>query len=127
MPYAASDDLTARFGDELAESQPSAGAIAQALAAADAEIDGYLRGRYRLPLGESHELLTQIACDLARYNIYKDGASEAIRRRADEARGKLKDLSRGVIRLDEAAGGRRVAGMPVMSSPPKVFGRRREA
>ncbi len=121
MAYATAEDVKSRFGEELEQNQPSPKALDRALDDASAEIEGYLRGRYPLPLKKKHKLLTQIACDIARDNLYKDGSSEAIRARAAEARAKLKALARGVARLDEPTFGRRVAGMSQVEAPPRRF------
>lgn len=122
MNYASKEEIKRRFGEELEQVRPSPSALASALASADAEIDGHLRGNYSLPLKNKHELLTRIACDLARDYIYKDGGSAAIKTKADDARSKLNKISNGAIRLDETTPGQKVAGEPMVKAPDKVFG-----
>ncbi|GIX31373.1 MAG: hypothetical protein KatS3mg124_1845 [Porticoccaceae bacterium] len=104
MPYATLEDLHARFGAQeidamAARSADPAQALDQALADADAEIDGYLAARYRLPLPVVPAALVRIACDIARYRLWSERASEEVRRRYEDARRFLEALARGDVRL----------------------------
>jgi phage gp36-like protein len=120
MPYAAQADLEARFGaDELTQltdrvgaGVPDAGIVARALADADAEIDGYLASRYALPLATVPPVLNRIACDIARYRLWEDRASEEVRRRYEDARRTLESLAKGVMSL----------GLPEASAAPALAG-----
>lgn len=110
MPYAAQIDLESRFGaDELAQltdrvngSVIDAAVVGRALADADAEIDGYLAGRYRLPLASTPAVLVRIASDIARYRLY-DSVPESIRKRYEDAVRDLKAIATGAIVIDENA------------------------
>jgi phage gp36-like protein len=107
MPYATQADLETRFGvDELTQltdrvgaGVPDAGIVARALSDADAEIDGYLASRYALPLATVPPVLARIACDIARYRLWEDRASEEVRRRYEDARRALESIAKGVISL----------------------------
>lgn len=107
MPYATPDDLEARYGaDELVQltdrvgaGVPDADVVARALADADAEIDGYLASRYSLPLEHTPTMLARIACDIARYRLWEDRASDEVRRRYEDARRVLEAIARGVVSL----------------------------
>ncbi len=109
MPYATQQQLTARYGERLLlqvadRTDPPAGAIdaaivAQALADTDAVIDGYLAGRYQLPLASIPPQLPPIAQSIA---IYKLHVYEPEKKIADEYQAAIADLVRianGVIRL----------------------------
>ena len=75
MTYATQNDLIDRVGERLLvdltdredarTNSIDADAVAQALAHADAEIDGYLVDRYVLPLTEVPPTVIDIACILA--------------------------------------------------------------
>ncbi|SDH91923.1 DUF1320 domain-containing protein, partial [Roseospirillum parvum] len=68
--YATQADLEQRFGaQEIADLayREEGDALGPALADATALIDGYLRGRYALPLSPVPALVTALACDLARF------------------------------------------------------------
>jgi phage gp36-like protein len=77
MSYASRADLVARWGEQWLgqrESMLPAGATDIALADASAEIDGYLRARYTLPLASVPADLKRLACDIARYRLLDDAA-----------------------------------------------------
>lgn len=100
MTYATQTDLENRFGDEVAQFlAANAAAISLALADADAVIDGYLAGRYSLPLASVPAILTQYACDIARYRLYSDQAPEVVQSRHKDAIAFLTRLSSGQITL----------------------------
>lgn len=107
MSYASVADLIARYGEEEIQQRTDrlgAGAIdvavaQRALIDAEAEIDGYLAARYRLPLATTPALLARIACDIARYRLWEDAASEEVRSRYDDARRILEHLARGLVSL----------------------------
>lgn len=111
MSYAIQQDLVDRFGaqelaqltDEVAGQTINAATVARALADADAQIDGYLGARYLLPLSPVPPLVVRLACDIARYQLFDDRASEAVRARYDDAVQLLKRLSDGTVTLGTAA------------------------
>jgi phage gp36-like protein len=118
MPYATQADLEERFGaDELTQltdrvnaGVPDASIVARALADADAEIDGYLASRYALPLAAVPPVLARIACDIARYRLWEDRASEEVRLRYEDARRLLESIARGQVSL----------GLPAISAAPAL-------
>ncbi len=112
MTYAVQSDLVERYGtpmlvDLTDRADPPAGAIdgavvTQALADTDAAIDGYLLGRYVLPLPATPPLLRDLAITIAVYKLHRDTVSDKI---AGDYAGALKTLtqiSQGVIRLNVA-------------------------
>lgn len=107
MSYATVADLIARYGEtELIQRTDRLGVGAidmataeRALADADAEIDGYLAARYRLPLPTTPALLARIACDIARYRLWEEQASDEVRSRYEDARRLLEHLARGLVSL----------------------------
>lgn len=120
MGYATPTDLIARFGaDEIEQLSDFAAVgvadyavIDSALADASDEIDGYLATRYQLPLDSTPALLVRIACDIARYRLWKDRASEQVRKGYDDALLVLKRLSAGTMQLTLAAGSVTVSAAP---------------
>lgn len=107
MSYAIAADLIARYGeteiiqlsDRLGDGILDAGVVDQALADAGAVIDGYLSGRYALPLLPVPAILVGYACDLARERLYKDAAPEIVVKRADDARRFLALVGQGKLSL----------------------------
>lgn len=78
MAYASSDDMIARYpnrdlvqltNEDPTQTEINTSVIDQALADASAEIDGYLDGRFALPLTDAPALLDRLACDVAMYRL----------------------------------------------------------
>jgi phage gp36-like protein len=118
MPYASQTDLEERFGlDEITQLTDRSGAgvpdptvVARALGDTDAEINGYLASRYALPLATVPPLIVRIACDIARYRLWEDRASEEVRRRYEDARRMLESIAKGMVSL----------GLPEASAAPAL-------
>lgn len=129
MPYVTQQQLIDRFGsEELIQltDRANAGAIDtavlnQAIADAGAEIDGYLAGRYQLPLATAPSILALYCGDIARYRLYDDAARDEVRKRYDDAIEFLKLVAKGTVRLgaDEPA----ATGGAQMETGGRVFGR----
>jgi len=102
MNYATRAQMESRFG--AAEVQGLAGTNAnvvdEAIADASAKIDAKLRGRYALPFDASLAELTAIACDIARFLLYKDAAPDIVVKRYDTAMSQLRDYASGISTLD---------------------------
>lgn len=112
MSYATLDQLVARYGERLLlqvadRADPPAGAIdagtvGQVLADTDALIDGYLAGRYVLPLASVPPQVPPIAQAIAIYRLHVFQPEQKI---ADEYQAAIADLVRianGTIRLPAA-------------------------
>jgi phage gp36-like protein len=110
VTYAVRSDLETRFGAEeirqLSDRFETGGGaesvITAALNDANVEIDGYLAGGYTLPLASTPPLLIRVASDIARYRLWKDQASEQVRRGYDDAVDILKRIATGTIKLTVA-------------------------
>lgn len=107
MTYAIKSDLETRFGaDEILQladrdgsGTADTGVVDAVLADADVEIDGYVSVLYTLPLLTAPALLKQLACDISRYRLWKDRASEQVRQGYEDAVATLKRISAGTVRL----------------------------
>ena len=116
--YAAKQDLVARFGEnELIQltDRTNAGIIdetvlEQAINDANAEINGYLGGRYQLPLAIVPASIKPLCCDIARYKLYDDQSSEQVNKRYDAAIRFLSSVSKGHISLGIDTGGEKAIG-----------------
>ncbi|MBW7968121.1 DUF1320 domain-containing protein [Bradyrhizobium sp. BR 10289] len=112
MTYASQSDLVERFGTSMLidltdRADPPAGAIdadvvAKALADADAAIDGYLLGRYLLPLASTPALLNDLAKAIAIYKLHRDSVSDKIRADYQDALKQLGLIASGTLRLNVA-------------------------
>lgn len=69
------------------------------IADATAEVDGYLAGRYSLPVTPLPSVLVRLTCDIARYFLYDDAAHEQVEKRYDNAIAFLKAVAKGQVAL----------------------------
>lgn len=139
MPYATIADLTARLGEarmvQLTDlASPPLGlvddAVAQrALDDAQAEIDGYLLGRYALPLEPPPAALRVHACVIAHYRLLGSAAGEV--ERADYAASikYLQAVAEGKVVLTPPSQAVEPAGLGTVlfNAGSKVMGREAEA
>ena len=113
MSYCTQADLIERFGTaEITQLSDRAGlgtldsaVIEGAIADADAEIDGYLSGRYALPLINVPLVMTRIACDIARYWLFGQDTTPLVKDRYDQAISYLGKVAAGTITLGPDATG----------------------
>jgi phage gp36-like protein len=111
MAYASSDDMIARYpnrdlvqltNDDPAQTSVNSAVLSIALNDASAEIDGYLEGRFALPLTDSPAILTRLACDIAMYRLQSlrplHDLADA-RTRYEDAVGFLRRIASGEVNL----------------------------
>lgn len=133
MTYATQQHMVDRFGavelaqltDRTSGATIDADVLARALSDADAEIDGYLATRYALPLESTPPMLVRLAADIARYRLFDDKTTEAVRTRYQDAVALLKQLSSGAVRLDAGVDPipADTTTVPVLArSPARVWG-----
>lgn len=104
--------LTARFGEDMLiratdrgpvpSGSIDLGVVAKACADATAFIDGYLTGRYALPLVAVPPLLAALAEDVAIYRLHPYQPDEKIKFDYNSALLSLRDIAAGTIRLNIA-------------------------
>lgn len=110
MAYSSLELLKDRYGERMLldlsdRGESTVGVIDlklvnRAIADADAEIDGYLRGRYALPLLAVPPVLTDLSLRIAIYKAHTHAVTEKIRRDYEDAMKSLKLIAEGAIRLD---------------------------
>lgn len=133
--YATSTDMINRFGSHelvlLSNKDTRAETINQAVldtALQDAghRINGYLAGRYPLPLATVPAVLVVLCCDLARHQLYDDKAPEAVLARYEAAIAFLEDVGKGKLGLGVNAEGASPPSqnLAVLESGGSVFGRK---
>lgn len=75
--------------------------VSEAIAYADSTIDGYLRGRYNLPLNPVPKIIQKISIDIAIYHIYSRRFElempEGMQKRYENAIKLLENIQKGVI------------------------------
>jgi phage gp36-like protein len=107
MPYATLADLIVRTSeDELIQLTDPAhvqvldeDVVNMALVDASTVIDGYLAGRYPVPLDPVPPILVGYCCDMALARLYRDAIPEHKQRRADDAVKFLAAVAKGHINL----------------------------
>ncbi|MHB1183393.1 MAG: gp436 family protein [Desulfobulbia bacterium] len=110
--YGSKQDMIDRYGEEeliQLTDRVDAGIIDdtvldQARADADAEIDGYLAGRYQLPLAEVPPSLVRVACEITRYHLYDDAVTDNVKDRYDNAVRFLRALAKGDVTMVQSTG-----------------------
>ena len=112
MPYATLQDLAYRYGTALLVSLTDraavptgaidAAVVARALADAEATIDGYLAGRYALPLGTVPGLVADLARAIAIYKLHLSAPDPKIKDDHDQAMRTLRDIAAGTVKLGVA-------------------------
>lgn len=125
---AASGDMSGYTQEERDATTAALEVINQAIVDAAAEINPYLEGRYTLPLTVVPEVLTRVACDLARYYLYDDRALDQVKDRRDNAIGFLKLIADRKVSLGISEAGQAApssAGTVQASAPERVFTRER--
>lgn len=73
--------------------------VARAIANADAVIDGYLAGRYALPLTATPDLLAEIADEIAIWKLHPYEPGTKLKADYEAAMRSLRDIAAGTIRL----------------------------
>lgn len=110
MPYCNLEDLIKALNEQtiidLSNNDPSPAAnqdnINEAIGKADREIDGYLRGRYTLPLEIVPEDVKDISTDISIYYLYKrvpDRITEEIVNSYKLRIKRLQDIKEGIFLL----------------------------
>jgi len=112
VSYSSQEDLIERFGESMlidltdlsmpATGQIDAAKIARALEDTDATIDGYLSGRYVLPLSQTPPMLRDLSLSIAIYKLHRDTSSDKIQKDYNDALKTLVLVSNGTVRLDVA-------------------------
>ena len=108
MSYCTYDDLVNAFGheeilqltDRDRNGRQDDDVMEEAVAFADSLVDGYLRERYSVPLTNPPKNLVGIVCDIVRYRLYNEQPTELVVIRYEAAIQWLKDVARGLVRLD---------------------------
>jgi phage gp36-like protein len=135
VSYCTQQDMIDRLGAaELIQLTDRAGAadvidttvLGKAIGDAGDTINGYLAGRYSLPLAGTPPVLVRIACDLAHYYLYGvNVVPDVVQKRYDADIKFLTLLSKGEITLGLGSDGAEVdaGNVPEVASAGSVFGR----
>lgn len=96
-------DLSSYTDEERAATLAALALVERTLQDARQTIDAYVGGRYQLPLTQAPEVLERIACQLARYSLYDDRATEQIKVLRDDSIKFLEQIAMGRIQLGVTA------------------------
>lgn len=109
MTYTTLAQLTDRYGEQMlvlltdradtATGLVDTGVIDRALADTDAMIDGFLQGRYVLPLAATPPLLSDIAQMIAIWKLHRHQPNDKIEKDYKEAVSLLDRIGKGSVRL----------------------------
>lgn len=122
---AAGGDLSSYPPEEQAATQAALEKVERSLADALQTINTYLGTRYQLPLTQAPEVLERIACQIGRYVLYDDTATEQVRALYTDSIKFLEGISTGKVQLGLTdAGTKPTSSYTVdMVSDGRVFGR----
>jgi phage gp36-like protein len=138
MSYAQPQDMINRYPNrdlvQLTNEDPTAvtvndASLQQALDDASAEIDGYLEGRFALPLLDPPAVLNRLASDVAMYRLQALRPLHDIadaRKRYEDAVAFLLEVARGTVTLGLAADNAEPPTAPdaaAVNGPPRIFDR----
>jgi phage gp36-like protein len=110
--YASQTDLITRYGedeiialsDHAQEGSMDDDVVDAALNDASLEMDAYLSNSYTLPLTAPYPaLLVKLCSELARYILYKDKATETVRKGREDAIALLRRIASGEATLQLSA------------------------
>jgi len=112
MSYATLTDLETRFGSEEInqlsdrddDGSNDVDVVEGALSEASSEIDSYLGSKYAIPIASPSDNLIRTCCDIARFRLHKDMATDEVEFRYKQSITWLKDLSAGRAVLTDANG-----------------------
>lgn len=127
MSYATAQDFIKHFGQQEAidlTDRNGAGGIDyarldEALRSAGEVIDGYIGRRYSLPLPAPLARLTEMACDLARWSLYRNEAPPEVEQAGKAAMAWLKAVADRRVDLPGVSDQAAVA----FDAPDRVFDR----
>jgi phage gp36-like protein len=138
VSYATVNDVTARYpnrdlvqltNEDPASTTVNSAPIQTALDDASAEIDGYLEGRFTLPLSDPPAVLSRLCADIAMYRMQVlrplHDLADA-RRRYDDAIAMLAKVAAGELTLGLAADNQEPPAAPSAEGtqgPTRVFSR----
>jgi phage gp36-like protein len=90
-------DTATRLTDDIGSGRIGAARLASAIADAEAEVSGYIAGRFQLPLAQPWPLLTSIAAAIAVERLWqaRGETSDAVALAAKQARAQLADIAAG--------------------------------
>lgn len=131
--YATYTDMLGRFGAvELLQltdidpdapiTEPDQDMVGEALGDASELVNGYVSGRYAVPLSPVPDPVHRWTCDIARYYLHRDQAPDRIRKAYEDAVAALKDVAKGVITLQAEgvpAPSGDLSGAPAQSAGPR--------
>lgn len=122
---AAGDDLSAYTEDEQAAVTVAIALIESKLLDAVSTANGFLASRYTVPLITVPRLVMTNVCDLARYSLHDDMATETITNRYNDALKIFKCISKGEVNLgvDDSGNKPKTNDSAQMNSGGRVFGR----
>lgn len=114
MPYTSTPLMIDRVGEGMLIALTDRGEVplgvidatvmARAMADADAVINGYLAGRYVLPLAATPALIADIAAAVTLWKLHVTSPEDKIKADYDAAIKTLRDIASGVIRVPDVAG-----------------------
>lgn len=109
--YCTVDDITRAFDEKTIanlsnDTDPTTvdiEVVAKVIKSVSAMIDGYLRGRYPLPLRKEHDIIHNLTIELTRIELYKrrDKLTDRLAEQYKNLTATLVNIQKGIVMLDE--------------------------
>ncbi len=107
-PVRISEQSVTELTDDHSAGQIDPQILTTAIEDATHEIDGYIRGRYALPLARVPDLILKLCCDITIYNLFSRRIDadipEGRQARYDQATATLKRIQEGTQKLFDEPG-----------------------
>lgn len=114
-PYVSAHEMVERFGEDelillsnrhdLSATSVNYSVLSRAINDANGVVDGYISGRYTIPVKQVPPILVRITCDIARYYLYDDAVTDRVQQNYDDAIEFLKNAAKGLVSLGVDADG----------------------
>ena len=127
--YALKADMVSRFGEkELIELTDREGVgvlddavLTTALTEAQGEVNSYIAAVYDLPLPSVPAIVVTATCNIARFRLYNNAATDEVKIRYDDTIRWLRDVARGPATLGFTPETEPTNSVVVVSSREQVF------
>ncbi len=121
------EETLIQLTDDVGVGVVDPGVVSEAIAEADDLIDGYLRGRYQLPLASVPKVLGGLSASIAAFKLYgrrpEFGTPEHVVKAHDAALKTLDKIQKGAVRLGlpDLDGVEETGDKPEVSAPTQIF------
>lgn len=119
----AADPLAGWASSDVTAVNAALANIEGAIGDAQSAVDAYLSARYTVPLATPPKIVQRMVCDVARYYLHGDQASDAVVKAFDAAMALCRDISTGKIAFGDVQSPKADSGVVEMVSGTRLWSR----